>query len=568
MKETAQTINSEIQNPALLAAVNKIVEKHEGLENRYGISRQSALLPVLKEFAKAGPIEYGQLLYIQNRLCVPPRQAIEVGSFYDMTSPSVENSQAAKDILGVDEIKGARGDASEKLTHRFLGKDAEDLRILRAGTLLSNIGPESYTMGNHLRNGGYKAFEKALFEMTPEDIRKEVTKSGLRGRGGAYFKVGDKWESAIKSQSNNRFLICNADEGLPMTRKDKKLMENKPHQLIESMLIAGRAVGAKLGLIYIRGDYDLAIDRLKTAIKEARVEGYLGDNIRGSGFDFEIEVVEGAGSYVLGADTAQIQGIQGKRGKSQLVGPYPTEGTINGRTTGLAGQSTVVNNVETLFNLPEIVTKGGEHFSKIGTEGSTGTKLYGICGDVNQRGLVEAPMGELTIKQLIDQYGNGVKGESVKAVLPGDVATGFLPERLLDTRLDRQSLIDVGSNVGSGAVVVMNEKTDMVGVTADIVEFNGEESCGGCVSGRSGLKTGLEIFDRLRVGEGRPEDLEELHATNEYVTGKYAEELKAMEIEARGRFKKAKCGLCQTCMTEPVTAMKHFPEEFEARIRR
>ena len=350
---------------------------------------------------------------------------------------------------------------------------------------------------------GYQALAKALFDMTPDQVIDEVTNSGLRGRGGAGFPTGLKWKFAKASQSDKKYIICNADEGDPGAFMDRSILEGDPHSVLESMAIAGYAIGADEGEIYIRAEYPLAVSRLQIAIKQATDAGLLGNNILGSDFSFHINIKYGAGAFVCGEETALIHSIEGNRGEPTLKPPFPA-------VKGLFGKPTNVNNVETWANIPLIILDGAEEFAKVGTEKSKGTKVFALAGKINNVGLVEVPMGT-TLREIIYDIGGGIKnGKKFKAVQTGGPSGGCLTEKDLDTPIDYDNLVQKGSMMGSGGMIVLDEDDCMVNIAKFYLEFTVEESCGKCTPCRVGNKRMLEILTRITKGLGTMEELEEL----------------------------------------------------------
>lgn len=350
---------------------------------------------------------------------------------------------------------------------------------------------------------GYQALAKALFDMTPEQVIDEVTKSGLRGRGGAGFPTGLKWKFAKASVGKKKYIICNADEGDPGAFMDRSILEGDPHSVLESMAIAGYAIGADEGEIYIRAEYPLAVHRLEIAIKQATEMGLLGEHIMGTDFSFKINIKYGAGAFVCGEETALIHSIEGCRGEPSLKPPFPA-------VKGLFGKPTNVNNVETWANIPVIILEGGEAFAKMGTEKSKGTKVFALAGKINNVGLVEVPMGT-TLREIIYDIGGGIKnGKKFKAVQTGGPSGGCLTEKDLDTPIDYDNLVEKGSMMGSGGMIVLDEDDCMVNIAKFYLEFTVEESCGKCTPCRIGNKRMLEILNRITDGLGTMDDLDEL----------------------------------------------------------
>jgi NADH-quinone oxidoreductase subunit F len=393
-----------------------------------------------------------------------------------------------------------------------------------------------------LAAGGYRALEKIFSEkLTPEMVIEEVKKSGLRGRGGAGFPTGMKWEFTRKASGSDKFIICNADEGEPGTFKDRLILEGDPHKLIEAMTIAAYAIGAKRGYVYIRGEYGLSIERMQKAIDQAQEFNLLGKNILETGFSFKLEIKKGAGAYVCGEETALIESLEGKRGNPRLKPPYPV-------TNGLWQKPTAVNNVETLANIPAIISNGAGWFHGIGTEKCPGTKVFTILGHVEYPGLIETDMGT-PLREIIFSFGGGIKGgKKFKAVLLGGAAGVFLPEKLLDVKMDFESLKENKAVLGSGAVLVMNEDTSIVDMLFSIAKFFAHESCGQCVPCRVGTQQILQIIYRLRQGLGRTGDAETMLGLAETM------------------FKSSLCPLGQSLIMPIKSALENFREEFALAI--
>jgi len=401
------------------------------------------------------------------------------------------------------------------------------------------IDPEN--IEEYIGRDGYLGAGKALLEMTPEEIVDEIKKSGLRGRGGAGFPTGFKWEFAGKAEGDIKYVLCNADEGDPGAFMDRSVLEADPHAVLEGMIIAARAIGAGKGYIYCRAEYPLAVKRLTIAIDHARERGLLGNDILGSGFDFDLEIYQGAGAFVCGEETALIQSIEGKRGMPRPRPPFPAQ-------QGLWNKPTVLNNVETYANVAQIITNGSEWFSAIGTEKSKGTKVFALTGDVNNIGLVEVPMGT-TLRTIIYEIGAGISGkQKFKAVQLGGPSGGCVPEAFLDTPVDYESIAKVGAIMGSGGMIVMDNRTCMVDMARFFMDFIQEESCGKCTPCREGTIRMLEILEKITRGNGEPGDIELL------------EELSGMIKDS------ALCGLGQTGPNPVLSTLKYFRDEYEAHI--
>lgn len=369
---------------------------------------------------------------------------------------------------------------------------------------LRNIGEiDPGRIEDYIERGGYQALALALHNMSGQEVIDAVKASGLRGRGGGGFPTGVKWQSCKDAPGQPKYIICNGDEGDPGAFMDRSIMEGDPHTVIEGMILGAYAVGASQGFIYVRDEYDLAVQYLGKAIEDARSHGYLGPNILNSGFSFDIEIVRGGGAFVCGEETALIASIEGRTGEPKDKYIFPSE-------KGLWGQPTVINNVETWANVPVIILHGADSFASIGTSGSKGTKVFSLVGKVVNTGLVEVPMGT-TLREIIFEIGGGVlKKRKFKAVQTGGPSGGCIPEELLDLPIDFDSLTQAGSMMGSGGLIVMDDHTCMVEVARYYVNFLAGESCGKCTPCREGIRALLEILTRICNGEGRPEDVEML----------------------------------------------------------
>jgi NADH-quinone oxidoreductase subunit F len=367
--------------------------------------------------------------------------------------------------------------------------------------LLRNASvPDAHRIEVYLSRGGYRSLARALKEMQPAEVVEWVKRSGLRGRGGAGFPTGLKWGFVPKG-SYPRYLVCNADEGEPGTCKDRALMEHDPHLVLEGVIIACYAIGAHLGFIYVRGEFAVAAGRLEAAIAQARAHGYLGPDILGSGYDLEVVVHRGAGSYICGEETALLASLEGERGHPRLKPPFPA-------SEGLYRRPTAINNVETLANVPLIVQYGAEWHRSLGTQKSPGVKLFALSGQVRRPGVYELPLGT-PLRTLIEEYGGGTwDGRPLKAIIPGGSSAPMLPADRIDTPLDYEALASAGSMLGSGAVIVITEGTCMVPVARRLVEFYDHEDCGQCVPGREGIAWMAAILRRIEAGHGREEDLD------------------------------------------------------------
>ena len=410
--------------------------------------------------------------------------------------------------------------------------------------VLANCGKsDAEDMEEYIAKGGYSAFEKALFEMSGEEICQEILTSGLRGRGGGGFPAGRKWESVRRQDSDTKYVVCNGDEGDPGAFMDRSVMEGNPHSVLEGMMIAGVAAGAHEGYIYVRAEYPLAVSRLKTAIAKAEDFGLLGENILGSGFDFRLHVNQGAGAFVCGEGSALTASIEGKRGMPRTKPPRTVE-------HGLWAKPTILNNVETFANVPGIIRQGSGWYRGIGTEKSPGTKAFALTGNVNNTGLIEVPMGT-TIREVVFDIGGGIRdGKKFKAVQIGGPSGGCAcaSEEHLDLPLDFDSLKKIGAMIGSGGLVVMDEDTCMVETARFFMKFTQNESCGKCVPCREGTKRMLEILDRIVANEGSIEDLDLLEELAEDITNT------------------ALCGLGQSACKPVVSTLRYFRNEYLAHV--
>lgn len=405
--------------------------------------------------------------------------------------------------------------------------------------LTRNVGkPSSQDIEVYLGGGGYKALEKAL-SMKPEDVIDEVKKSKLVGRGGAAFPTGLKWEFTRKESAQPKFIVCNGDEGEPGTFKDRIILLNDPHMLLEALIIGGYAIGTSKGFIYIRGEYYREIETVEKAMEQAKAKGYLGNNILGSNFSFNVQLYKGAGAYVCGEETALLESMEGNRGCPDCRPPFPVE-------SGFLGKPTAVNNVETLCNIPAIMINGGDWYSRIGSPDFPGPKLFCLSGQVNKPGVYELPMGT-TLQELIQNYGGGIKGE-FKAALPGGVSSCLLTD--LDVKLDYKSVARAGSMLGSGAVIVISKDTSIIDVAKNTIDFFAHESCGKCSVCREGTRRAREMLARFANGGGRLRELDLMVELGEVM------------------YDTACCGLGQAAMNATTSAIKLFRGEFEQRLEK
>ncbi len=402
------------------------------------------------------------------------------------------------------------------------------------------IDPEN--IEHYIARDGYLGCARALFEMSPEDIIEEMKQSGLRGRGGAGFPTYLKWQFAKDAPGDIKYVLCNADEGDPGAFMDRSILEGDPHAVLEGMIIAAKAIGSNRGYIYCRAEYPLAIHRLQIAISQAKEYGLLGDDILGSGFSFNLDIYHGAGAFVCGEETALMMSIEGKRGMPRPRPPFPAH-------KGLWNKPTILNNVETFANVPQIILKGGKWYSSVGTESSKGTKVFALSGDINNIGLVEVPMGT-SLRTLIFDIGGGIpKKRKFKAVQLGGPSGGCVPEQYLDLPVDYEAIVKAGAIMGSGGVVVMDNRTCMVDMARFFLDFCQDESCGKCTPCREGTKRMLEILERITHGEGEMEDIDRLE--------ELAEMIKDTSL----------CGLGQTAPNPVLSTLRYFRHEYEAHIK-
>jgi bidirectional [NiFe] hydrogenase diaphorase subunit len=401
------------------------------------------------------------------------------------------------------------------------------------------IDPNSFK--GYVAAGGYSAMVQALTEMTPADVLREVTASGLRGRGGGGYPTGLKWSTVAKMPADQKYVICNADEGDPGAFMDRAILESDPHRVLEGMAIAAYAVGASKGYVYIRAEYPLAVERLKSAIRKAKRSGFLGAHICETQFAFEVEIRLGAGAFVCGEETALMASIEGQRGQPRPRPPYPAE-------SGLWGSPTLINNVETFANIAPIIREGGDWFASIGTEKSKGTKVFALAGSICNTGLIEVPMGT-TLREIIQDIGGGIpEGKAFKAVQTGGPSGGCVPEQHLDMAVDYDSLRDLGTIMGSGGMIVMDERSSMVDVARYFMEFCMTESCGKCIPCRTGTQQMHDILKRIADGQGSRQDLALLEELCEVV--------QATSL----------CGLGQTAPNPVLSTLRYFRAEYEEKL--
>ncbi|HHV11544.1 MAG TPA: NADH-quinone oxidoreductase subunit NuoF [Clostridiales bacterium] len=505
----------------------KLVDKLNEYINKYGISNEvEVVVTGCFGFCEKGPI-----------VKVYPDDV-----FYVTVKP-----EDAEEIIAEHVIKGRQVQrllyVEPNLKTKLEGQKNLPFYKKQVRIALRNCGfinPED--INECLAADGYQALAGCLAGMSRQEVIETVIKSGLRGRGGGGFPTGLKWKYASQSKGEEKYIICNADEGDPGAFMDRSILEGDPHSVLEAMAIAGYAIGAEQGYIYIRAEYPLAISRLEIAIRQARELGLLGEDILGTGFNFNVELRYGAGAFVCGEETALINSIQGERGEPTTKPPFPAE-------SGVWDRPTCVNNVETLANIPPIFLKGADWFRQIGTEKSPGTKVFALAGKVNNVGLVEVPMG-IRLRDVIYDIGGGIKnGKEFKAVQTGGPSGGCITQENLDIAIDYESLGSIGSMMGSGGMIVMDEDNCMVDIAKFYLEFTVDESCGKCTSCRVGNKRLLEILEKITSGKGTEEDLEDLEELGEVIKDT------------------SLCGLGQTAPNPVLSTLKYFHEEYLAHVR-
>ncbi|MGD9186346.1 MAG: NADH-quinone oxidoreductase subunit NuoF, partial [Desulfobacterales bacterium] len=401
------------------------------------------------------------------------------------------------------------------------------------------INPEE--INDYISRDGYLGAARALFEMTPEEITEQMKISGLRGRGGAGFPTGVKWDFARKSGGADKFVLCNADEGDPGAFMDRSILEADPHAVLEGMVVAAKAIASNQGYIYVRTEYPLAVRRLGIAIDQAKEYGLLGEDILGSGFDFNIDIYQGAGAFVCGEETALMRSIEGRRGMPRPRPPFPAH-------KGLWDSPTILNNVETFANVPQIMLQGGAWYASVGTETSKGTKVFALSGDVNNIGLVEVPMGT-PLRQIVYDIGGGIpKKKKFKAVQLGGPSGGCIPDQFIDTPVDFEAIVKVGAIMGSGGAIVMDENTCMVDMARFFMEFVQDESCGKCTPCREGTRRLLQILEKICEGHGKPADIQTLNELSDVIRSA------------------SLCGLGQTGPNPVLSTLRYFEDEYNAHI--
>ncbi len=461
-------------------------------------------------------------------------------TFYSMVTPEDCEEIINTHIIGGKRVerllcKDIKGNMVDRLDDLAFYKKQKRIALKNCGV----INPEN--IDEYLAFDGYKALEKVLTKMSQDEVIDEISKSGLRGRGGAGFPTGKKWLFVKQEEGKQKYVVCNADEGDPGAFMDRSILEGDPHSVIESMAIAGYAVGANKGYIYVRAEYPIAVHRLEVAINQARKYGLLGKKILGTTFNFDVEIRLGAGAFVCGEETALLESIEGKRGQPRLKPPYPAH-------SGLWGCPTLINNVETYANVTRIILNGSKWYSSIGTETSKGTKVFALGGDVNNVGLVEVPMGT-TLREIVFDIGGGIpNGRNFKAAQTGGPSGGCIPEEHLDTPIDYESLAQIDSMMGSGGLIVMDDSKCMVNIAKFYLEFTVSESCGKCTPCRIGTKRMLEILQKICSGNGEEKDLVKLNEL------------------ANGIKKASVCGLGQTAPNPVLSTMKYFADEYKEHV--
>lgn len=441
-------------------------------------------------------------------------------------------------MISLDYLKEIK--ENTELAHPEKLEKTDDIQVKIALRNCGVIDPRD--INQYIKTDGYFALYKALFEMDRQEIIDTITASNLRGRGGAGFPTGKKWQSAYDYDVDKKYIICNADEGDPGAYMDRSILEYDPHSVIEAMIIAAYAIGSDEGFIYVRAEYPKAVDSLRYAIKEAEDKGFLGKNIMDSGFDFTIELRLGSGAFVCGESTALMESIEGKRG-------MPRVKIHRTAFKGLWQKPTVINNVETLANIAPIILKGSDWYRSIGTEKSPGTKVFSLVGDVKNSGLIEVPMGT-TLRQIIYELGGGIEGgKKLKAVQTGGPSGGCIPAKFLDSSVDYETLKELNSIMGSGGMVVMDEDTCMVDIARFFLDFTCDESCGKCVPCREGTKRILEILEKIVSGKGEDGDIQKLEDLSELVT------------EA------SLCGLGKSAAFPVISTLKYYRDEYEEHIK-
>lgn len=501
-----------------------IIEKFEELIKKEGLDNVRVIRTGCFGLCAKGPI-----------IVVRPEDTFYAAAHVDDVSEIVERHLKNGEIVERLLCKDIDGSMVKSLDELNFYKKQHRIVLKNCGL----IDPEN--IDEYLAFDGYKALEKVLTSMSPDDVIKEVSDSGLRGRGGAGFPTGRKWQFAKNSTDEQKYVACNADEGDPGAFMDRSVLEGDPHAIIEAMAIAAYAIGANKGYVYVRAEYPIAVHRLQVAIDQARDYGLLGDNIMEKGFKFDLEIRLGAGAFVCGEETALMESVEGRRGEPRPRPPFPA-------VKGLFGKPTLLNNVETYANITQIILNGASWYASIGTEKSKGTKVFALGGNINNVGLVEVPMG-ITLREIVYDIGGGIpNGRKFKAAQTGGPSGGCIPEQYLDTPIDYESLSAIGSMMGSGGLIIMDDTTCMVNLARFFLDFTVDESCGKCPPCRIGTKRMLEILERLVAGKGKDGDIEKLE--------KLALNIKRSSL----------CGLGQTAPNPVLSTLKYFRNEYEAHI--
>jgi len=503
----------------------KIIENFKNLIKKYNLSNVKVIQTGCFGLCAKGPI-----------VIIRPEDV-----FYSLVTP-----EDTEEIIKTHLIEGniverllcheVDGNAVKRLDELNFYKKQKRIALKNCGV----IDPEN--IDEYIAFDGYKALEKCLFEMKPNEVIEEIKSSGLRGRGGAGFPTGKKWEFTAMAQGEQKYVVCNADEGDPGAFMDRSILEGDPHGVVEAMMIAGYAIGADKGYIYVRAEYPIAVKRFQKAIDQAKEYGILGNNIWGTEFSFDLEIRLGAGAFVCGEETALLESIEGRRGQPRLKPPFPAN-------SGLWGKPTLINNVETYANITKIILNGAKWYAEIGTENSKGTKVFALGGNVVNTGLVEVPMGT-TLREIVYDIGGGIPdGKAFKAAQTGGPSGGCIPQEHLDTPIDYESLAQIGSMMGSGGLIVMDESKCMVNIAKFYLEFTVDESCGKCTPCRIGTKRMQEILQKICDGKGEKEDLEKL------------------ETLANNVKRASLCGLGQTAPNPVLSTMKYFKDEYIAHVQ-
>ncbi len=501
-----------------------IIEKFEELIKKDGLDNVRVIRTGCFGLCAKGPI-----------IVVRPEDTFYAASHVDDVEEIVEKHLKNGEIVERLLCKDIDGSMVKSLDELNFYKKQHRIVLKNCGL----IDPEN--IDEYLAFDGYKALEKVLTSMSPDDVIKEVSDSGLRGRGGAGFPTGRKWQFAKNSTDEQKYVACNADEGDPGAFMDRSVLEGDPHAIVEAMAIAAYAIGANKGYVYVRAEYPIAVHRLQVAIDQARDYGLLGDNIMEKGFKFDLEIRLGAGAFVCGEETALMESVEGRRGEPRPRPPFPA-------VKGLFGKPTLLNNVETYANITQIILNGASWYASIGTEKSKGTKVFALGGNINNVGLVEVPMG-ITLREIVYDIGGGIpNGRKFKAAQTGGPSGGCIPEQYLDTPIDYESLSAIGSMMGSGGLIIMDDTTCMVNLARFFLDFTVDESCGKCPPCRIGTKRMLEILERLVAGKGKDGDIERLE--------KLALNIKRSSL----------CGLGQTAPNPVLSTLKYFRNEYEAHI--